>query len=61
MEAKVLKEDKFSSDIIVTRTSRIEKKVKTNKIVVEDDPLGNIEDKYSFWFKIKRVIALMLK
>ena len=37
------------------------KQVKTNKIAVKDDLLGKIEEKYSCWFKMKRIIALMLK
>ena len=39
----------------------LKKQVKTNKIVVEDDPLGKIEEKHSCWLKMKRIIALMLK
>ena len=35
--------------------------MKTNKIAVEDDLLGNIEEKYSCWLKMKRIIALVLK
>ena len=35
--------------------------MKTNKIAVEDDLVGNIEEKYSCWLKMKRIIALMLK
>ena len=37
------------------------KQVKTNKIAVKDNLLGKIEEKYSCWFKMKRIIALMLK
>ena len=37
------------------------KQVKTNKVAVEDDLLGNIEEKYSCWLKMKRIIALILK
>ena len=40
---------------------KLKKQVKTNKIVVEDDPLGKIEEKHSCWLKMKRIIALMLK
>ena len=39
----------------------LKKQVKTNKIAVEDDLLGNTEEKYSCWLKMKRIIALMLK
>ena len=39
----------------------LKKQVKTNKIAVEDDLLGNIEEKYSCWLKMKRIMALMLK
>ena len=35
--------------------------VKTNKSAVEDDLLENIEEKYSCWLNIKRIIALVLK
>ena len=35
--------------------------MKTNKIAVKDNLLGKIEEKYSCWFKMKRIIALMLK
>ena len=35
--------------------------MKTNKIAVKDDLVGNIEEKYSCWLKMKRIIALMLK
>ena len=35
--------------------------MKTNKIAVEDDLVGNIEEKYSCWLKMKRIIALMLR
>ena len=37
------------------------KQVKINKIAVEDDLLGNTEEKYSCWLKMKQVIALVLK
>ena len=39
----------------------LKKQVKTNKIAAEDDLLGNIEEKYSCWLKLKRITALMLK
>ena len=39
----------------------LKKLVKTNKTVVEDDLLENIEEKHSCWLKMKRIIALMLK
>ena len=39
----------------------LKKQVKTNKIAVEDDLLRNIEEKYSCYLKMKRIIALMLK
>ena len=39
----------------------LKKQVKTNKIAVEDDLLRNIEEKYLYWLKMKRIIALMLK
>ena len=39
----------------------LKKQVKTNQIALEDDLLGNIEEKYSCWLKMKRIIALMLK
>ena len=39
----------------------LKKQVKTNKIAVEDDLLGNTEEKYSCWLKMKRIIALILK
>ena len=35
--------------------------VKTNKSAVEDDLLETIEEKYSCWVNIKRIIALVLK
>ena len=38
----------------------LKKQVKTNKIAVGDDLLGNIEEKYSCCLKMKRMIALML-
>ena len=39
----------------------LKKQLKTNKIAVEDDLSGNIEEKYACWLKMKRIIALMLK
>ena len=39
----------------------LKKQVKTYKIASEDDLLGNIEEKYLCWLKMKRIIALMLK
>ena len=39
----------------------LKKQVKTNKITVEDDLLGNTEEKYSCWLKMKLIIVLMLK
>ena len=39
----------------------LKKQVKTNKIAVEYDLLGNIEEKYSCWLKMKLIIALVLK
>ena len=44
-----------------TEGPELKKQVKTYKIAVEDDLLGNIEEKYSRWLKMKRIIALMLK
>ena len=38
----------------------LKKQVKINKIAVESDLLGNIEEKYSCWLKIKQIIALVL-
>ena len=35
--------------------------MKTVKIAAKDDLLGNIEEKYSCWLKMKQIIALMLK
>ena len=35
--------------------------MKINKIVVENDLLGSIEERYSCWFKLKRIIALVQK
>ena len=59
--AKVIMGDKFRSGIITTRRSRIEKKVKINKIIVEDDLLGNVKEQYSSWLKVKRIITLVLR
>ena len=39
----------------------LKNQVKTSKIAVKDDLLGNIEEKYSCWLKMKQIIALMLK
>ena len=39
----------------------MKKQVKTNKIAVEDDLLGNTGEIYSCWLKMKRIIALVLK
>ena len=59
--AKVIMGDKFRSGIITTRRFRIEKKVKINKIIVEDDLLGNVKEQYSSWLKVKRIITLVLR
>ena len=47
--------------LLQTEGPELKKQVKTYKIAVEDDLLGNIEEKYSRWLKMKRIIALMLK
>ena len=40
----------------------LKKQVKTNKIAVEDDASEKIEEKYSCWLKMKRIIiALIMK
>ena len=59
--AKVIMGDKFRSGISTTRRCRIEKKVKINKIIVEDDLLGNVKEQYSSWLKVKRIITLVLR
>ena len=59
--AKVIMGDKFRSGIITTRRCRIEKKVKINKIIVEDDLLGNVKEQYSSWLKVKRITTLVLR
>ena len=52
-----------SSVLVLSQTEDLElkKQVKTNTIVVEDNFLGNTEEKYLSWFKTKQIIALMLK
>ena len=47
--------------LLQTEDPKLKKQVKTNKIAVKDDLLGKIEEKYSCWLKLKRIIALMLK
>ena len=47
--------------LLKTENPELKKQVKTYKIAVEDDLLGNTEEKYPCWLKMKRLIALMLK
>ena len=47
--------------LLQTEDLELKKQVKTNKTAVEDDLLGNTEEKYSCWLKMKRIIALVLK
>ena len=49
------------SVLLKPQDPELKKQVKTNKIAVEDDLLGNTEEKYSCWLKMKQIIALMLK
>ena len=60
-EAKVIMATSLVPVLLQPEDSELNKQVEINKIAVEDDLLGNIEEKYSCWLKIKRIIALVLK
>ena len=60
-EAKVIMATSLVPVLLQPGDSELNKQVEINKIAVEDDLLGNIEEKYSCWLKIKRIIALVLK
>ena len=60
-EAKVIMATSLVPVLLQPEDPELNKQMEINKIVVEDDLLGNIEEKYSCWLKIKRIIALVLK
>ena len=47
--------------VLLQPEEELTKKLKINKIIVEDNLLGNVKEQYSSLLKVKRIIALLLK
>lgn len=47
--------------VLLQPEEELKKQLKINKIIVEDNLLGNVKKQYSSLLKVKRIIALLLK
>ena len=47
--------------VLLQPEEELKKQLKINKIIVEDNLLGNVKEQYSSLLKVKRIIALLLK